>query len=238
MSEQPDLFTPGVSEAWPATLTSPLDDVRDRLSRSGPTALDEGDTLALLLAHGQAPGVDFVAAADALLARFGGIARILGAPEPELAQVIGAGAARDLGLLHGLLLRTLEHPLRQRQGLTSHEAVRTYLRVRLTALPRQAIHVLFLDRKNQLIADERMSEGTVDHAPVYPREVLRRALELSASGVLLAHNHPSGDPQPSSADVEMTRQIVAAAKALGVTIHDHFVVGGDQIVSLRSLGLM
>ena len=164
--------------------------------------------------------------------------RILGAPEPELAQVIGARAARDLGLLHGLLLRTLEHPLRQSHGLTSHAAVRTYLRVRLTALPRQAIHVLFLDRKNQLIADERMSEGTVDQAPVYPREVLRRALELSASGVLLAHNHPSGDPQPSSADVEMTRQIVAAAKALGVTIHDHFVVGGDQIVSLRSLGLM
>lgn len=238
MFEQADLFASGVSEAWAPAPASPVDEVHDRLLRSGPAALDEGDTLALLLAYGLSPRLDPVAAADALLARFGGIVCILGAPEPELAQVIGASAARNLGLLHGLLLRTLEHPLRQRPVLTSSEAVKAYLRARLTALPREVFHVLFLDRKNRLIADERMSEGTVDHAPVYPREVVRRALELSASGLLLAHNHPSGDSQPSGADVEMTRQVVAAATVLRIVVHDHFVVGGDEVASLRGLGLM
>jgi len=116
--------------------------------------------------------------------------------------------------------------------------VRTYLRARLTALPREVFHVLFLDKKNQLIADERMGAGTVDHAPVYPREVVRRALELSASALVLAHNHPSGDASPSPADVEMTRQVVAAAKALQIAVHDHLIVAGDQVASLRSLGLM
>ena len=129
-------------------------------------------------------------------------------------------------------------PLRQRPVLTSTEAVRTYLRARLAALPREAFHVLFLDKKNQLIADERMAEGTVDHAPVYPREVVRRALELSASAIVLAHNHPSGDPAPSRADIDMTQQVVAAARALQIAVHDHFVVGGDQVASLRALGLM
>jgi len=238
MSEQADLFAPGVSEAWAPATTSPVDDVRHRLSRSGPAALDEGDTLALLLVRCLNPGSDPVEMAEVLLARFGGIARIVGAPEPELARVVGARAARELGLLHSLLLRALEHPLRQRPVLASSEAVKTYLRARLTALPREVFHVLFLDRKNQLIADERMSEGTVGHAPVYPREVVRRALELSASGLLLAHNHPSGDPQPSGADVEMTRQVVAAARALDIVVHDHLVVGGDQVASLRGLGLV
>jgi DNA repair protein RadC len=135
-------------------------------------------------------------------------------------------------------LRALEYPLRQRPVLTSTEAVRTYLRTRLAALPREAFHVLFLDKKNQLIADERMAEGTVDHAPVYPREIVRRALELSASAIVLAHNHPSGDPAPSRADIDMTQQVVAAARALQIAVHDHFVVGGDQVASLRALGLM
>jgi DNA repair protein RadC len=116
--------------------------------------------------------------------------------------------------------------------------VTTYLRARLTALPREVFHVLFLDTKNQLIADELMGEGTVNHAPVYPREVVRRALELSASAVLLVHNHPSGDPTPSGADIEVTKQVVAAAKALGIQVHDHVIVGGDVVVSLKQQGLM
>ena len=123
--------------------------------------------------------------------------------------------------------------MRQRPVLTSSEAVRTYLRARLAALPREVFHVLFLDKKNQLIADERMGAGTVDHAPVFPREVVRRALELSASALVLAHNHPSGDASPSQADVEMTRQVVAAAKALQIAVHDHLIVAGDQVASLQ-----
>ena len=139
---------------------------------------------------------------------------------------------------HALLLRTLAHPLRARNVLTSTEAVRAYMRARLGALPREAFHVLFLDKKNQLIADERMGAGSVDHAPVYPREVVRRALELSACALVLAHNHPSGDPTPSRADIDMTKLVVEAARALGIAVHDHMVVAGDQVASLRALGLM
>ena len=241
MAEQPDLFAPGVSEAGPlARLASSLcmDDLQGRFAAGEVASLDEGDTLALVLHHCLAPDADAVSAADALLARFGGVARVLGAPEADIARVIGASAAQRLSLLHALLLRVLEHPLRTRTILTSTESVRTYLRAKLTALPREVFHVLFLDKKNQLIADERMGVGSVDHAPVYPREVIRRALELSASAIVLAHNHPSGDPTPSSADIEMTKQVMAAAKALQIAVHDHMIVGAGEVASLRGLGLM
>lgn len=98
--------------------------------------------------------------------------------------------------------------------------------------------MLFLDKKNQLIADEVMNEGTVDHAPVYPREIVRRALELSASAVILLHNHPSGDPTPSRADIDMTRQIIEAARPLKVAVHDHLIVGRDGVASFKALDLM
>ena len=195
MSEQGDLFASGVAEAPTrapiAPATDPAGELLERFAAYGPAALDEGDTLALILARCLRPGANICYAADALMARFGGVARIFGAPEPDLARVVGHDAARELVLLHGLLLRLLEHPLRQRTLFGSHEAVTTYLRARLGALPREVFHVLFLDKRNQLIADERLGVGTVDHAPVYPREVARRALELSASSVLLAHNHPT-----------------------------------------------
>ena len=242
MSGQGDLFTPGLAEApAPAMIARAADscvELRDRFMSCGPGALDEGDTLALVLARCLRPGANAVYAADGLMARFGSVGRIFGAPEPELAKVIGKDAARELTLLHGLLLRVLEHPMRQRTQLGSHEDVMTYLRARLAALPREVFHVLFLDRRNQLIADERLGVGTVDHAPVYPREVVRRALELSAGAILLAHNHPSGDPTPSRPDIDMTKQVVEAAKVLQISVHDHFIVAGDQVVSLRALGLM
>jgi len=238
VAEQADLFTAGVADAAAWTAADAGADLRRRFAASGVDGLDEGDTLALILDRCLRPGEDAVAAAEALMARFGGLGRILGAPEIDLARVIGAPAARQLGLLHALLLRALDHPLRARAALSSSTAVRSYLRARLTALPREVFHVLFLDRKNQLIADERMGSGTVDHAPVYPREVVRRALELSASALLLAHNHPSGDPHPSGADIEMTRKVVEAARALGIAVHDHLIVAGDEVVSLRSAGLM
>lgn len=242
MSGQADLFAPGVAEAPAQAMTAPpgdpCDELRARLAVHGLAALDEGDTLALVLARCVRPGANAACAADALMARFGGLARIFGAPEPELARVIGRDAARELTLLHALLLRVLEHPLRQRPLLSSHEAVNTYLRTALGALPREVFHVLLLDKRNQLIADERLGVGTVDHAPVYPREVVRRALELSAGAILLAHNHPSGDPKPSQADLAMTKQVVEAARVLQIAVHDHFIVAGDQVVSFRALGLI
>jgi DNA repair protein RadC len=242
MDEPGDVLATGVGEAPLQALigasVDPCTEVRERFMTYGPCALDEGDTLALILSRCSIPGVTAMQAADALMARFGGLGRILGAPEPELAQIVGVPAARELGLLHSLLLHVLQHPLRKREVLTSTSAVNAYLRVRLGALPREAFRVLFLDKKNQLIADELLGAGTVDHAPVYPREVVRRAIELGASAMILAHNHPSGDPTPSGADVEMTKQIVAAAEVLQMKVHDHVIVAGDQVASLRSLGLM
>ena len=194
MAEQADLSAPGLAEAASLSVIAPAADacaeLRSRFAAHGLSALDEGATLALILTRCLRPGANAVCAADALMGRFGGVARVLGAPEPELARVIGRDAARELTLLHDLLLRLLEHPLRQRTQLGSHEAVKTYLRARLGALPREVFHVLFLDKRHQLIADERLGVGTVDHAPVYPREVARRALELSASAVLLAITIP------------------------------------------------
>jgi DNA repair protein RadC len=117
-------------------------------------------------------------------------------------------------------------------------AVADYLRAGLAGRPRERFHVLYLDKKDRLIRDEATGEGTVDHAPVYPREVVRRALELDASALILAHNHPAGDPTPSAADVDMTKQVVEAARALRIAVHDHFIVGGQTVASFRALGLL
>ena len=237
--DQPDLFAPGVAEASarmfarPHTPSVPFD--RHLLAVE---ALDEAESLMMLVARVLPAQGDPASIAEALLARFGDIGHVLGAPQPELAQVAGAEVAVELTWLHALLLRSLQFPLRRREMLNSWDAVSTYLRARLTALPREVFHVLFLDTKNQLIADERMGEGTVNHAPVYPREVVRRALELSARALVLAHNHPSGDPTPSRADIEMTKQVVEAAKALAIQVHDHIIIAGEAAVSLKGRGLM
>jgi DNA repair protein RadC len=234
MREQ--VFHRGVAEAAPA-LAMATGWAR-RLEAGGVAGLTESETLELILARCLPPGRDPGGAAAALLARFGCIGRVVGATRADLARVVGAPAAEALMLLHALLVRSLEHPLRRRSVLSSSSAVTTYLRAQLAAAPREAVHVLFLDKANQLIADERMGVGTVDHAPVYPREILRRALELSASALCLVHNHPTGGATPSAADIEMTKAVVQAGRALGVVVHDHWLVAGDQVVSFRGLGLI
>jgi DNA repair protein RadC len=202
-------------------------------------ALPDYELLELLLTR-TLPRGDLKPIAKRLLARFGGLAGVFGAPLADLKMVagVGPGIALDLKLLHEATARIGRGEARKRTVIASWSALLAYAKVAMAGAPREQFRVLFLDKKNQLIADEVMNEGTVDHAPVYPREVMRRALEFSASAVILAHNHPSGDPTPSSADVEMTRQIVEAGRSLRITVHDHIVVGREGVASLKALGLM
>ena len=178
--------------------------------------------------------------AKALLARFGSLGAVLSASLPELRSVPGIGevAALDLKLVHELAQRIGREPAARRTVISSWSALLSYVRVAMQHETREQFRVIYLDRKNQLIADEVASQGTVDHAPVYPREVVRRALEVAASSVILVHNHPSGDPTPSKADVDITQAVVAAARPLGISVHDHLVVGREGVVSFKQKGLM
>jgi DNA repair protein RadC len=206
-------------------------DLEGRLLAPGPIALDDASCLALLCGLEEAGAVRLIAA-------FGSLPEVLGAAAADLTRTVGAKAAGRVKLAQEVSRRQLQRPLRVRPVLSSSSAVDAYLRATLVGAPREQFRGLFLDKRNRLIADEVLGEGTVDHAPVYPREVVRRALELHASALLLCHNHPSGDPTPSGGDIEMTRQVVEAGKALGLAVHDHIVVGGQRTASLRALGLM
>jgi DNA repair protein RadC len=177
-------------------------------------------------------------AALELLDTFGSLPEVWGAPLAELARCAGEAAAVRLKVAQETARRALARPLRMRPVLGSHTALFAYLRTVLVGAPREQFRVLFLDKRNRLLAEELMGVGTVDHAPVYPREVMRRALELNASALIVAHNHPAGDPNPSAADVEVTRQIAEAGRALGVTLHDHVIVAGEQTVSFKLQGLL
>lgn len=185
------------------------------------------------------PRGDVKPLAKSLMTRFGSLAGVLSASVEELRTVkgIGEAAALDLKLVHELAMRMGREPVTKRTVISSWTALLSYVRVAIANEPREQFRVLFLDKKNQLILDEEQNSGTVDHAPVYPREVMRRALELSASAVILVHNHPSGDPTPSKADVEMTRLVVEAGRPLAIQVHDHLVVGREGVASFKALGL-
>ncbi|MEO8812705.1 MAG: DNA repair protein RadC [Caulobacteraceae bacterium] len=200
--------------------------------------LPDYELLELLIAR-SLPRGDIKPLAKTLLGRFGGLAGVLGAGMEELKAVKGVGAALalDLKLIHEATARMGRGEVARRTVISSWSALLAYARVAMAHAPREQFRVLFLDKKNQLIADEVMNEGSVDHAPVYPREVMRRALELSASSIILAHNHPSGDPAPSAADIDMTRQVVEAGRPLKITVHDHLVVGREGVASFKALGL-
>ena len=212
--------------------------LRERAATGGLTALPDYELLELYLLRA-IPRRDVKPLAKALIARFGGLAGVFAATIPELRTVSGVGesVALDLKLAHEAALRIGREAVAKRTVITSWSQLVAYVKVALAHEAREQFRVLFLDKKNQLIADEVMNHGTVDHAPVYPREVARRALELSASALILVHNHPSGDPTPSGADVEMTRQIVQAGKPLSIAVHDHLIVGRDGVASLKALGL-
>lgn len=213
--------------------------LRHRARHGGPAALPDYELLELLLFR-SLPRGDVKPLAKALLSRFGSLAGVFGAPLEDLVRVRGLGeqAALDLKLTHEAAVRISREPVARRTVITSWTQLSAYLRTAMAHEPREQFRVLFLDRKNQLIADEAMNEGTVDHAPVYPREVVRRALELSASALILAHNHPSGDPTPSQADITMTREVIEAARVLRLSVHDHVIVGRDGLTSFRAQGLI
>jgi DNA repair protein RadC len=213
--------------------------LRERFDEAGPGALADYELLELFLFR-TIRRIDTKPLAKALLAKFGSLAGVLGAPVQRIAEVDGAGpaVAQDLKIVQAMLERASKSDLKQRTVISSWSALVNYCRLAMAHEPREQFRVLFLDAKNQLIADEVMNKGTVDHAPVYPREIARRALELSAAAVILVHNHPSGDPKPSAADVAITRDIVAAANAVQVKVHDHLIIGRNGAESFKSLGLL
>jgi DNA repair protein RadC len=215
------------------------DRLRGRALKGGLGALPDYELLELFLFR-SIPQGDVKPRAKALLDRFGSLSAVLAASVEQLCTVKGVGpaVALDLAALHEATLRVGREAVGKRTVISSWSALLAYVKLALANQPREQFRVLFLDKKNQLIADEVQNHGTVDHAPVYPREVMRRALELSASNVILVHNHPSGDPTPSHADIDMTRQIIEAGRTLRVGVHDHLVVGREGVASFRSLGLM
>ncbi|WP_298951743.1 DNA repair protein RadC [uncultured Methylobacterium sp.] len=213
------------------------DRLRARFARG--EALPDYEFLELVLFR-SIPRRDVKPLAKALLRRFGSFAEVLGAPPERLAEVEGIGPAvvTDLKIVEAAGQRLARGAVAERTLLSSWAAVIEYCRAAMAFAPREEFRLLFLDKRNRLIADEVQGRGTVDHTPVYTREVLRRALELSATALILVHNHPSGDPAPSQADIKLTREIVAAAAPLGIVVHDHIIVGRDGHASLRGLKLI
>ena len=213
--------------------------LRARFRDAGPDTLADYELLELVLFRA-VPRRDVKPLAKALLKRFGSFADVVAAPELRLAEVDGVspGIVTELKLVHATAIRIGRTRVLQRPVLSSWSTLIDYCRTAMAYAEREQFRLLYLDKKNVLIADEVQGEGTVDHTPVYPREVVKRALELSATAIILVHNHPSGDPTPSHADIVMTKQIVDIAKPLGIAVHDHIIVGREGHASFRALRLI
>ena len=203
-----------------------------------PAALPDYELLEMLLAF-VIPRQDTKPKAKKLLAEFGTLGDLSSADVQRLTDYgLSETTVAMLKAVHAGSLRLARAELRNRDALSSWDAVIGYCTAAMAYSPIEEFRILYLDRKNGLIADEAQQRGTVDHTPVYPREVVKRALELSASALILVHNHPSGDPQPSQADIDMTLQVQDACAKLGLVLHDHVVIGRGRNASFRSLGLL
>ena len=215
------------------------DRLRQKLLTRGANALEDYELLETLL-FAFLPRRDVKPIAKTLLGRFGSLSAVLAAPASDLAAIDGMGetSAAYIKATAELHLRAAREDIAARPVISSWTALLAYVRGHLQHETREQFRVLFLDRKNQLIADEIMSQGTVDHAPVYPREIARRALELAASSLILVHNHPSGDTTPSRADISITREIVDALTPFEISVHDHLIVGTGGVTSFKSAGLI
>ena len=213
--------------------------LRARFMEGGADALPDYELLELVL-FAAIPRRDVKPLAKTLIAKFGSFADVIAAPRERLLEVDGVGetVVTYLKIVEAAALRLSKTRLLNRPALSSWNALLDYCAAAMARNPNEEFRVLFLDRKNMLIEDEVQGTGTVDHTPVYPREIVKRALELGASSLILVHNHPSGDPTPSRADIEMTREIVSAAKALRIQVHDHLVIGRKGHASFKALGLL
>jgi DNA repair protein RadC len=213
--------------------------LRQRLLKGGTDPMQDYELLELVLQAAQTRR-DTKPIAKALLERFKSLGGVLAAAPEALRAVPGMGevSAVQIKATHAVVTRMLREEVEKQPVLSSWKQVIAYIRAAMAHERNEQFRILFLDKKNNLLADEVQQRGTVDHAPVYPREVVKRALEIGASALILVHNHPSGDPTPSRADVEMTKDVQKAAAALGLLVHDHIVIGRDGHASLRTLGLM
>jgi len=213
--------------------------LRQRFLAGGSNAVSDYEMLELILFRA-IPQRDLKPLAKKLLATFGSFNEVISAPIERLKEVKGLGeaAVAELKIVQAAAQRLTRGEVKQRSVLSSWSNVLDYCRSSMAFADKEQFRVLFLDKRNQLIADEVQQTGTVDHTPVYPREVVKRALELSATAVILVHNHPSGDPTPSRADIQMTQAIIEVAKPLGISVHDHLIVGKHGHASLKGLKLM
>ena len=213
--------------------------LRERFYGSGPDALSDYELLEMAL-FPALPRRDTKSIAKALLKKFGSFAEVLHAPVARLREVEGVGDAsiNQIKLLAAAAARVAKGEIKKSIALSSWNDVIDYIRTGMAFADKEQFRLLFLDKRNQLIADEVQQTGTVDHTPVYPREVIKRALELSATALILVHNHPSGDPTPSQADIQMTKAIVDIATPLGISVHDHIIVGKNGHVSLKGMRLI
>lgn len=245
-AEAPMLFDVDEAPAVPlpaGRLPSYIKDHRKRLRArfrdGGASALPDYELLELVLFR-SIPRQDVKPLAHQLLQTFGDFNRVLTAPIERLQQVKGVGEAviTDLKILEASAHRMARARVMQRQLISSWDALLDYCHTTMAHRETEQFRVFFLDRKNVLIADEEQSRGTVDHVPVYPREVAKRALELNASALILVHNHPSGDPTPSQADIDMTKRISDACEALSITLHDHLIIGKSNELSFRAEGFL
>jgi DNA repair protein RadC len=213
--------------------------LRSRFREAGADAVTDYELLELVLFR-TIPQRDLKPLAKQLIEKFGSFAEVLAAPAQRLEEVKGIKEATstDLKIVHAAASRLARGEVKKRPALSSWTAVLDYCRTAMAFADKEQLSIIFLDKRNQVIADEIQQTGTVDHTPVYPREVVKRALELSASAVILVHNHPSGDPTPSRADIQMTRSLVEIAKPLGILVHDHIIVGREGHASLKALKLI
>ena len=213
--------------------------LRERFREGGPDALPDYELLEMVLFRAIKRG-DTKPVAKALLAKFGSFAEVISATPERLMEVAGVGEAltTEIKLIRAAALRLMKGQVINRPLLSSWTLILEYCRAAMAFQDKEQFRILFLDRKNQLVADEVQQEGTVDHTPVYTREVVKRALELSASAIVLVHNHPSGDPTPSVADIDMTRKIIDAAAKLGIEVHDHIIVGRTGHTSFKGSKLI
>ncbi|MFZ1816123.1 MAG: DNA repair protein RadC [Rhizobiaceae bacterium] len=215
------------------------DRLRERFREKGSSALADYELLELLLFR-SIPRRDIKPLAKQLIREFGSLAEVIAAPRTQLEKVkgLGEGAVIDIKVIHAAAISLTAGQVRERTVLSSWQQVLDYCRTAMAFEEREQFRILFLDKKNRLIRDEVQQVGTVDHTPVYPREVVKRALELSATAIVLVHNHPSGDPSPSRADIEMTNTIIEIARPLGIAVHDHIIIARDGHASLKGMQLI